>query len=53
MGKLNLAISDELENHFREAVFKKYGMRKGNITKAIEDAISDWINKQNLQGIEK
>jgi len=52
-GTLNLIISDELERQFREAIYKKYGMRKGNITKAVEDAITDWINKQNLQGKEK
>lgn len=44
--KLNLVISIELEKTFREAIFKKYGMKRGNITKAIEEAIQDWIQKQ-------
>lgn len=45
MGKINLVVSDELEKQFREAVFKKYGMKQGNITKATEEALQDWIKK--------
>jgi len=44
--KLNLVMSVELEKKFRETIFKKYGMKRGNITKAIEEAIKDWIEKQ-------
>jgi hypothetical protein len=47
MGKINLIISDELEKKFREAIFKRYGLKRGNISKAIEEAINDWIEKQN------
>jgi hypothetical protein len=39
-------MSVELEKKFRETIFKKYGMKRGNITKAIEEAIKDWIEKQ-------
>lgn len=46
MGKINLVVSDELETQFRKAIFNKYGMKRGNIQKAIEDAIKDWIQKQ-------
>lgn len=45
MGKINLVVSDKLEKEFREAVFKKYGMKRGNITKATEEALKDWIKK--------
>jgi hypothetical protein len=45
LGKVNLVMSDELENEYRNAVFKKYGMKKGNITKATEEALKDWIKK--------
>ena len=43
MGTLGLKISDELEDRFRKAVFERKGMRKGNITNALEEAIEDWI----------
>jgi len=46
MGKINLIIPDKLEKEFREAIFKRFGMKRGNISKAIEEAIRDWIKKQ-------
>ena len=46
LGNLNLVVSDSLEQAFREAVFKKIGMKKGNLTKATEEALQDWIMKQ-------
>lgn len=45
MGKINIIISDKLEKEFREAVFQKYGLKRGNIKIAIEEAIKDWIQK--------
>jgi len=46
MGKINLTISDELETRFREEVFKRLGMKKGNIQIAIEEAIKLWIESR-------
>lgn len=45
MGKLVVVISDELEQKFREEVYKRYGLRKGNLSKAIEEAIKVWISQ--------
>ena len=45
MGKMYVVLSDELEEQFREAVFNRLGMKKGNLTIAIEEAIKNWINK--------
>ena len=47
MGKMNIDISDELDEQFRKTVFNRFGMRKGNLTIAIEEAIKDWINKES------
>jgi hypothetical protein len=44
--KLTVLIDDKLDERFREAVFKKKGMHKGNITEAIEEAIECWITEQ-------
>ena len=49
MGKLNISLSDELEEKFRKTVFDKFGMKKGNINKAFEEAINDWIQKNKLK----
>ena len=46
MSRINLVLSDELELRFREEVFRRYGMKKGNIQKAIEEAIQEWIQKE-------
>jgi hypothetical protein len=47
MGKLVLTIPDELEQKFRDAVYKCYGMKKGNITKAVIEALKMWIATVN------
>lgn len=44
--KLTVLIEDDLDEKFRETVFKKKGMHKGNITEAIEEAIDLWIAEQ-------
>jgi len=44
MGKINLRINDKIEQKFREAVFKRKGLKKGNLTKAVEEAMILWIN---------
>jgi hypothetical protein len=46
LAKINLVISDHLDKKFREAVFKKYGLKRGNIKEATEEALWDWIAKQ-------
>jgi len=41
--RLNLTVSEELEKKFRDEVYRRYGLRKGDIQRAIEDAIELWI----------
>ena len=43
MGNINIVLSDNTEEKFRQAVARKLGMRKGNISKALEEAIDLWI----------
>lgn len=43
MGKMNIVLDDETEQKFREAVFKRKGMKKGNISEALEEAIKQWM----------
>lgn len=40
--KLTVQINDNLDKKFRETVFKKKGMHKGNIQEAIEEALELW-----------
>lgn len=45
MGRIDIILPDDLEQRFREKVFKKFGMKKGNITLAIKEAIERWIKE--------
>ena len=45
MGKMNIVLSDKTEERFRKAVFENKGMKKGNISECIEEAIDLWIEK--------
>lgn len=50
MGKkLTVILDDELDERFRESVFKSKGMRRGNITEAVEEAIDLWIESQEKE----
>lgn len=44
MGKLNVKIENKVDTRFREEVFKRKGMKKGNITEALEEAMLLWIS---------
>ena len=42
MARLDINLPDDLEKAFRNEVFKTYGMKKGNISLAIESEISSY-----------
>jgi hypothetical protein len=44
MGKINIAIKDETEERFRQAIGEYMGAKKGNLSKAMEEAINLWID---------
>jgi len=46
MGRIDVILPDDLEEEFRTEVFKSKGMKKGNITAAIIDAIKIWIKQE-------
>jgi len=45
MGKINLEIDDALEREFRRAAVEKFEARKGFLKKAVEEALLEWIRK--------
>lgn len=42
---INARIDDKLLKEFRHVVYLKYGLRKGDLTKALEEAIKDYVQK--------
>jgi hypothetical protein len=45
MGQINLKIDDLLEKEFRQVAAEKFEAKKGFLKKAVEEAIKDWVNK--------
>nr|MDO8099964.1 hypothetical protein [Candidatus Njordarchaeota archaeon] len=45
--KLTIPIRDDIDRRFREAVFRRKGMKKGNIANAVEEAMIMWISSPN------
>jgi hypothetical protein len=52
MGKMNVVLKDDLEEKFRRTVFERKGMKKGNISIALEEAIEQWIEFYHLEQAE-
>jgi len=47
MGKLTISISDKLEESLRKKAAAKFGLRKGSIRNAIEEALSQWLKRDS------
>ena len=46
MGRISVAISDKLEKSLRLKTIERFGGRKGDLSKAVEEAITTWIAKE-------
>lgn len=44
MSRAYFTLPDNLEADFREKVMERFGMKKGNLSKAAEEAIRNWID---------
>ena len=45
MGRISVAISDELEKELRFKTIERFGGKKGDLSRAVEEAIETWVNK--------
>ncbi len=43
MGRIDVILPDDLENEFRTEVAKELGMKRGNLSIALHEAIKLWI----------
>jgi len=44
MGEVRGVVSREVEEKFRKLAMKKFGYGKGSLSKALEEALNNWIN---------
>lgn len=47
MGRIDVILPEDLEEEFRTAVAKELGMRRGNLTLAMQEAIRLWIETRH------
>ena len=45
MGRISVVIPDELEKKLRFKTIEVYGGRKGDLTRAVEEAVQKWVAK--------
>ncbi len=43
MGEIRGIVANDAEEKFRRLAMKKYGYGKGSLSKALEEALLDWI----------
>jgi predicted nucleotidyltransferase len=50
MAETKIYIPDKLDRYLRERAMERFGYRKGAISEAAEEAISQWIAKEEMIG---
>jgi len=45
MGSVSVSIPDDLEQQLREKGVEKFGLRRGYLSKAVEEAIRLWLKE--------
>ena len=46
MGRIGVGIPDELEKKLRFKTIEVYGGRKGDLSRAVEEAVETWVAKE-------
>ena len=46
MGRISVILSDDLEKKLRFKTIERFSGRKGDLTKAVEDAVRTWVDKK-------
>jgi hypothetical protein len=46
MGRIGVDIPDELEKKLRLKTIERFGGRKGDLSKAVEEAVEIWVNEE-------
>jgi Arc/MetJ-type ribon-helix-helix transcriptional regulator len=46
MGRISVELPNELEKQLRFKTVEKFGGKKGDLSKAVEEAVRTWIDKK-------
>ena len=46
MGRISVDLPDDLEKQLRLKTVERFGGKKGDLSKAVEEAIKTWITKK-------
>jgi hypothetical protein len=46
MGRISADLPDELEKEFRFKTIERFGGRKGDLSRAVEEAVKTWVAKE-------
>ncbi len=46
MGRISVELSDELEKKLRFKTIERFGGKKGDLSRAVEDAVKAWVAKE-------
>ncbi len=49
MGRINVELSDELEKKLRFKTIETFGGKKGDLSRAIEEAVKKWVTQEQNQ----
>ncbi len=49
MGDIRGIVTAKTEDRFRKLAMKKFGYRKGSLSQALEEAIIQWIESNNIE----
>jgi len=46
MGRICVQLSDQLEKQLRFKTIERFGGKKGDLTRAVEEAVKTWITQE-------
>jgi len=46
MGRVCVELSDELEKKLRFKAIEKFGGKKGDLSRAVEEAVKNWVAEE-------
>ena len=44
MGRINVDLPDDLEKQLRFKTIERFGGKKGDLSRAVQEAVKTWIN---------